>query len=669
MNLETHTLSGAAALVPSGSAVSVRTAVTANGRTTFRRIFGLRLRTGGIADAVRIDGTQANVAIEFEPTVFDARDAGDVSTTTGGGVLIVSLPVPLQLQRIRFASTTVPTGTTVEIFRMDGDERAEEPTKSPGNNANVPGDFTDRRFGLRVAGVSAASLQSALRDVSVRGFPTGARLGLAEPGAPEDTVFFWTAPGEVGREGGPAGNVQAGPPLAEALTRHIDSLPRPLPETVDRLLVAESDAPCQLRVQSFHVPVELTRSSFRAVLLRASDIVDVRALTIRLRDASAPFPAYLRGRLTAATLNGVDRPNRRAGIPDSVPASIVRDVNHTLQAEAFYTAARFSDVSLPPALVAAATATTTAGTARTRINRNLLELALPDAIAAIPDAGADEKEVLRARGATGTLDVAFDFPRAANVLSATLRLEADLRGDAPSSAAADSAVSDWDAPVAGARGITVDAGLSAALGFTPSNAMEASGLALALGALARDAELTAEIREDRGGSPAGRVTASGSANIRRLDRPRWVHFAFAKPVVLASLPHWIVLRAGKGTAVWFAENGALSTRVGTAEAGSWTDRASFDDLAPMHQIWSARTTAPGTVPETGARLRVTLGATNLAPTTDGAGRVHTIDLTAALNAWLAAQPASPPLLAVPLRIAALGTGTVTVYPPIVAYVL
>jgi hypothetical protein len=204
--------------------------------------------------------------------------------------------------------------------------------------------------------------------------------------------------------------------------------------------------------------------------------------------------------------------------------------------------------------------------------------------------------------------------------------------------------------------------------ITPSVARDVSGLLLALTTTSQSAELVAEIREDQNGVPAGRIVASGPCNITQLDRPAWLHFGFRSSVVVPALPHWIVLRATNGSAIWLAEPAAATTQVGDATARGWTDRGSFDDIAPLHQLWSPSGSTTSTdEDDISARLRVIIGGSVIAPTPAVLGRSRVVNITSALQSWLAAQPGPAGIVNAPIQVRALGKGLVTVYPPDIEY--
>jgi hypothetical protein len=77
-------------------------------------------------------------------------------------------------------------------------------------------------------------------------------------------VFFWQAPGEIGKAV-PADQAQvgaAGKALAAELQRYLDGLARPLPASVPVTFAVESDQECDLHVDRFEVVYHLLRQSF-----------------------------------------------------------------------------------------------------------------------------------------------------------------------------------------------------------------------------------------------------------------------------------------------------------------------------------------------------------------------------------------------------------------------
>jgi hypothetical protein len=562
---------------------------------------------------------------------------------------------------------------------MDGDVLAKEFTKSQADDSSIAGDFTDQRFGVKLkSGSSYQNITAAsLLDVHAKGFPTSARIGIAQipaAGEPLAPNFFFVIPGEVGRPNGPSGSANIGKQLAIAMQQHFDSIEPPYPQTVDLLLVVESDAPCSLQATTFAIPYGLLRTSFRAVLLRPEDITNAAAFATRLRDASTPLTAFLRNKLGTDTRNALARASER-DLPAPVLERLLRELNVAMQAEAFYTAARFAGITLKPATLALATSGVT-GVARTRVNRTLLEEAFPREIAAIAAPSGDEKEVLRADGANASLAVKVDVPRPITIRAATLRLEGDLSSDAPGASApggnGNATALNWDAPIPDQTGFMVDATHAVATSLMPSAALEASGVAMAISTASPAVELVAELREDRDGRPAGSVIASGAAKLEQLDRPAWLLFAFAAPVILPAAACWIVLRATHGAALWLAADSAGVVRIGDPGAKAWIEHGAFTDRAPLHQLWT-KTAAPAVASSNGKttdlaeRLRIAIGNAVLAPAASNGTKTRTVDIRVALQTFLASVPATGQLVSAPMRVSALGKGSITIYPPEIEY--
>jgi hypothetical protein len=675
MNLQSIALTGGSALVANGAAQTLHTPVPVNGRNVFRRVYGLRVSTGGLATGIRFDPANAHFSLAFEPDSdpFDIRGSADV-TSKGGQALIVELPTTLRVTSARFAGVT--GAQTIDIHRLDGDKLVDDAFDTFSNNGNVSDNFTDMRFALRLRNASSALLDitpAKLADVDVKGFPTAARVGVALASqGPGSAFFFWIVPGEVGKDtDSPSGSADLGAMLANVLQQEIDSLEPPYASTIDFLLVVESDAPCRFRAHSFTIPYGVVRASLRGVLLRSGDISDAAAFATHLRDANTLLTSYLRGKLSTFTQAALDQAERAPSA--HILTAVVNELNQALQSEAFYSEPRFAGIALTPETLATAQASPT-GIARTRLNRALLAEAFARVIAPITEPSDDEKEVLQINGASSTLDVAIDLPRTATIRSATILLEGDLRGGAPADTSATgngTAPPAWDAPIPDQLGLTVDAGRAIAHRIEPGNATDATAISLALSCTSPGAELVAEIREDQDGTPAGRVLASGSALAGRLDQPTWVRFEFRTPVIVQGRPHWIVLRTTRGAVLWLAVDNAAISRAGTLADKRWSDLGSFDDVALLYYVWAraAKGTAlTGTGPvDLANRLRVTIGTNTISPFAGQSGRARMCAITLPLQQWLAAQPGTAPIVKVPIRIAALGSGSVTVHPPEVEY--
>jgi hypothetical protein len=667
-------------------------------RPRFRRTFRLRLAATA-ADGLAVDAPAVRLGGRFLTRDHAASGSGatadvQAAVTASGGALIVTTKAPARVRRVRIqpAAGQQAAQLSVQLYRMDGDVLAKEFTLERASDAVFAQDFTDRRFAIRAkhAGSDIALTTGRLQLLEMRGYPTGARIGLQFPGQTGPT-FFHVITGEAERGGAsPTGVLPAaatGALLAAALQRGLDALPRPVAGPVDVLLVFESDAPCRVRIDQAAVPYDLVRDTFRVALLRPGDVTDPKGLATRLAEAAEPVAAFLRGRLPAGVRAAVER--TAASPSRALVTDVVGELNRIIQLETVWDPTRFAGVDLPADVVAVAASGPT-GIARIRLNRRLLDAAFARQLAPLGDPAGEEKLVVRddddPRGVT------IDVPRLATIRSARLRVSASLRADMPAGTGtsggaggpdeADETDAGWDAPPEGARGAMLDAATTAAVAIVTASPVRATGIALALLPLVPATEVIVELREDAAGAPAGRVLGAGLARLGPADRPAWITAALEPPAMLESGHCWVVARAAAGAAVWLAAEGAGHTRIGdrTGDGRGWKDRGRIDGLAARAQLRvraPARAAGgaagagggpPGRAAGTGQpRFRARLAGQSLVPEPLG-NDLFNVDLTAALQAHLAlVTGAATDLAAVPVALTTVGRGLLTVYPPVVHY--
>ncbi|HEX6070838.1 MAG TPA: hypothetical protein VFZ18_13475 [Longimicrobiaceae bacterium] len=335
----------------------------------FRRTLHFRIPTGGAAEALEID-PEATLRASFAALDYDALDADEpaLRATVGSlaGGVVVTLDAPRRVLRVTLPKAVAPTASRLEFYRLDGDTPSGEPTVTAvreqvksvvdkqatgfrgarggraSRAATSAGDqfldhdaadhiavqstsrfnveFTDARFLLRLTTSAGASLPlspSNLQSVTIRGYPTNPRIGLAFPpdaataADPGAASFFWRADGEVGTTTpAEAGTVDAGPELATELDRAAsrlsgalaDAAPEGaaplLPAHLDVALVLESDAPCVLRPPTsgaaFRLEIRRVRESF-------ADGAPKRVLRFDPGSTSAEISLDLPGGVTLAS--------------------------------------------------------------------------------------------------------------------------------------------------------------------------------------------------------------------------------------------------------------------------------------------------------------------------------------------------------------------------------
>jgi hypothetical protein len=204
------------------------------------------------------------------------------------------------------------------------------------------------------------------------------------------------------------------------------------------------------------------------------------------------------------------------------------------------------------------------------------------------------------------------------------------------------------------NGVHIGAAETTAVGVALAEAISATGVALPLVALAAGSEVSVELQEDFQSAPSGKKLAAGTA---KLAAPGVVKQAtiFFDPVVLASGPIWVVLRAAKGEAVWLtASAGGGSLRVRRTVDGDSAVETVLPDLAPVYELFSRSGHAVGTSATT-----LAVGTTTIAAHRDG--DKTTYDLAAAL------QPLAAAGGTIPLTFTAAVAGTITIFPPHLEY--
>jgi hypothetical protein len=308
----------------------------------FRHVENLSFKTGGFADSIQIHSETSVMEGMFTPQEYDVLDAASPiqarKTDAPDRTVIISLDLPYKIKRIRIKqhvsaqySMVESAGNTkevdhqygiallhsvapmaggtvqpavemntvtadahpdfqmdvnsgldvdkIEIYRVDGDAIASEPTCTVANNEEI-NDFTTMKFAIKVLDKSQDYLHLEtrhLRDVIVHSNPTGPRIGIAAPiseGQTHEVIeYFWNVPGEITEQ---AGTVPAdknpNEELGKALTRYLNSrfnnifddaekndhLPD-VPDTIDVDLVFESDMPCIFNATRFKINYTLVR--------------------------------------------------------------------------------------------------------------------------------------------------------------------------------------------------------------------------------------------------------------------------------------------------------------------------------------------------------------------------------------------------------------------------
>jgi hypothetical protein len=220
---------------------------------SFRKTVYFRLATAG-ADRVLVNEAGTSVWGEFQPLEVDYL--GSAWTPPAGRValdsrtVIVDLHEPREIVKIDLG----PGKSGFTLHRLDEKKIAPE-TTSGASGSFLAEPIADARFAVRVAD---SLTPSQVTGVTVRGFPTMVRLGVAPAGDLASPSFFWRNPGEV-RDWKDIG---VGKPFAVELQRYLDSLERPLGDFEDVALVLESDGPCIFYPYAVVINYALERQGF-----------------------------------------------------------------------------------------------------------------------------------------------------------------------------------------------------------------------------------------------------------------------------------------------------------------------------------------------------------------------------------------------------------------------
>jgi hypothetical protein len=576
----------------------------------FRQVLYLRFASGGMAEQVLVDADETHFEATFQPYSYDACGTLPAGLTADlddqQGAVAVTLDAPRHVESVSLAGDTVLGAEhALAFYRLDGQAFAGEPTvvaplstgwghagevlalegwewagelpgpaaapraapAGPGWESGHEGivtesylarqaviredtDFVDVRFGLRLQGPGSPGLHASdVTSLRLRSYPTGPRIGIADPADLDSATFFWQAPGEVGKSiPAEQGSVDAGPALAEALSRYLGAfLTEPAPEYIDVALVIASDAPCVLDIAQCDVVYHLAQHSF----------------------------------------------------PGGEAKQVLRFTRERLEPQAL-------PVQLPANAV---------------ITFAEIEMAIS--------------------------------PRGGRLL---------LPGDGEDLS---------EAALVQHMGARIDAGRWVAQRIATPEATSVSGLALGLMPTAAGTELSVEVQEEWQDQPSGRKLVEGTIELARVGRRAWAVLELAEAIVVGAQPHWLLVKATRGHAVWLAEAGGGPIRIlDRTSGGNWVERSTLDGYQALYRFFSQRAADP----QEGAAVTIRIGDSALSPMPSPAGQgaasardTQRFDLKPALNAYLDAHPAVGAPIAVTLSFSAGFLGFVTVYPPQIEY--
>jgi hypothetical protein len=266
----------------------------------YRRVLTLSFQTGGAPDRVVIDEQAAAFDAQFSGSDYNVLDPSSPVRHTGltkkdAYTLVVTIDRPWRINRVHLdiddgvvSAGTNPwacavqadprwmfsmgsyiremaqyyTSAVVLLFRVDGEAIAEEATITAANGQTLPEPFISRHFAIRAVNAGGEPMALETGDLSlieIHTYPTGPRIGLANPESLEPQGYFWQVPGEVGvLADQDAANAGAAEGFSKALQRYLDDVLEDIrtaaeqagtlpviPDQIETAMVLETDAPCQ----------------------------------------------------------------------------------------------------------------------------------------------------------------------------------------------------------------------------------------------------------------------------------------------------------------------------------------------------------------------------------------------------------------------------------------
>jgi len=361
-------------------------------RTVYRASFDFGFELPSPETTLVVAAAAAKLSGRFEPLDL-LVPAASISSASPP---VVTLDGPREVRRVAFTSSKF-AGSHVQLFRLDQQQRASKETVSAavggGNAATAFGGFTDVRFAVAVQ--EGGPARDEIASITVRGAPTGGRLGILDPADPGSLAFFWPTPDQTGTD------VAAGEAFGKALADYLAAKAGDVAPT--GRLVIQADQPCNFALTAFDIATSFAVDGFAFPALVATDLTDAGALAARIRSAADPVSAYLRGAIGGAAL--------------------LDGLNAVIAAPGLDNAHRFACVTLGLATQEALTA----GGDPARLNRLLLQDTYPEAIAA-----PSTNRVLRFPPASlAEAAVAIRLPAGTTITKATIETQESLQADRP----------------------------------------------------------------------------------------------------------------------------------------------------------------------------------------------------------------------------------------------
>lgn len=249
----------------------------------YRKIFYLRFLSNNNPDKIAINQDSTELQVAFAPLEYNSAAPGaEADITPYADSFIVDLKTaPGYLSKININNANV---SQVEIYRVDGNRLMSDPTLTINNNTTLSEEFVAARFAVKAKKSNGDQIQftkDEIQAINIISYPTGPRIGLADPAKPEGAMFFQQEPGLIKPDNiSSTFSYNASIEFAEALQGYLNRYfeeNNPIDQQrIDIALVVESDAQCSFSLSRFAVYYSPALSSFRLPDGQKSDKIVLR---------------------------------------------------------------------------------------------------------------------------------------------------------------------------------------------------------------------------------------------------------------------------------------------------------------------------------------------------------------------------------------------------------
>ena len=249
----------------------------------YRKIFYLRFLLNNNPDKIAINKDSTELQGAFAPLEYNSTAPGDEADIIPyADSFIVDLKTtPGYLSKININNANV---SQVEIYRVDGNLLMSAPTLTINNNTTISEEFIAARFAIKAKKSNGDHVQftkDEIQAINIISYPTGPRIGLADPAKPEKAIFFWQEPGLIKPENiSSTFSYNASIAFAEALQLYLDwyfeENNTNNQQHIDIALIVESNAQCNFSLSLFAVPYSPALTSFHLPDGQKSDKIVLR---------------------------------------------------------------------------------------------------------------------------------------------------------------------------------------------------------------------------------------------------------------------------------------------------------------------------------------------------------------------------------------------------------